>query len=190
MILRMGFSLAFASLTAGACSLVVATDPYEAGCKSVGKKECETAPGVKTCVALDDPFYGCAQDSCTRCFLTGADTVCTPQGTCGVGTCFVNFGNCTEAVPGCETDLTSDVHHCHGCNTDCDMVYPSRPMTVSLKCSNSMCKVNQCQPGFLDCDNITSTGCEQKADDMHCGVTCKACSGATPTCNIASGTCQ
>ncbi len=190
-VLRIGFSL-FAFSLAAACSLVVGTDPYKAGCPSIGKKPCETATGVFACVDLDDPSYGCARANCTTCNVPHAQPICAPDGQCAVGTCFNGFADCDTSMtaPGCEVDQTSDVHNCGVCGYDCEKKNVGALNFVSFRCGNGVCKVAQCKAGFLDCNGATSDGCEQAVDNMHCGPTCKACTGATPTCDASTGLCK
>ncbi|MDW8247632.1 MAG: hypothetical protein RMJ84_13765, partial [Sandaracinaceae bacterium] len=59
----------------------------------------------------------------------------------GWADCDHNYGNA------CETNITSSILHCGGCNRACPQ-YPH----ASARCTNGRCEYS-CNPGFADCNN-------------------------------------
>lgn len=139
-------------------------DNPDAGICSADRKLCETAPGVRKCVPRNDQGYGCATESCVPCGLSHASTFrCTPEGQCGVGSCVARWMDCdNDPANGCETNLDTDLSNCNSCGMACT---PGANV-MSSRCSAGVCRVDTCQPGYLDCDLIAANGCE--ANLMAC----------------------
>ena len=189
-VLRIALFLTIVSFAAGACSFVVNTDPYQAGCGSQ-RKYCQLDTGDFACVSNTDPAYGCGRAACIPCVLPhAAGTDCDPTtGGCRITGCTVGYQNCnTNQDDGCETRVDSDTNHCGTCMTDCDKILAMTPNAAhvrSVKCVSQQCKVNICEPGWLDCDGfLLSNGCEM-ADPG-----CRVCCPVGQTCNATSQMCQ
>ncbi len=81
--------------------------------------------------------------SCTNaCAVAGGTAVCT-AGVCGLGACNTGRGNCDGvAANGCETDTTTSVAHCGGCNRPC-----AAPTNGTTSCVAGAC-APRCNAGF------------------------------------------
>jgi hypothetical protein len=68
---------------------------------------------------------------------------------------------------------------------------PCALANANAVCTNGVCGVSACRPGFANCDGNASNGCETPtnttSDCGACGVRCAAGANATATC--AAGTC-
>src|SRR6185295_7153617 len=107
---------------------------------------------------------GCEADTqsdpnnCTGCgkrcptVMNGA-AACS-AGSCGVGKCNANFGDCDgNVLNGCEQDLTSDIRNCGTCGMAC-----AAPQAV-LSCQAGKCQLQSCNQGYSDCDKDPLNGC-------------------------------
>jgi hypothetical protein len=124
---------------------------------------------------------GCGQ----ACSVANASAACA-NGTCAVGMCMAPFGDCdTAASNGCETDTSTSLAHCGGCNRACE----SRPNTAA-RCEAGRCGYT-CTPGFADCDGVESNGCEVdiRASTDHCGGCGLRCDPANATARCEMGRC-
>lgn len=187
--------------TVGACTAVVSTSSYKEGCESLGKKKCEIAPNEFVCVDTGDRDYGCAQPTCVPCNLPHAQAACANDGTCAIGACSGTFKNCDMSKEnGCEIDTDSDIANCGGCanatigiiGTDCrtKLAAAMSLHVQSVKCALAQCKVDKCQPLFLDCMNTgLADGCETPVSASNCGSCGRTCAAPT-TCDLATGTCK
>ncbi|MDY0000125.1 MAG: hypothetical protein RBU30_02395 [Polyangia bacterium] len=139
---------------------VIPDAEVDAGCPP-GTKRCDTS-----CVSVDSPATGCAQQSCEPCVFEHAAALCI-GGACALGTCENQWGNCdTVAGNGCETDLTSTLEHCSACNNSC-----ARPH-ANMSCQDGTCHFSGCQTDYENCDgNLELNGCEVylKFDPSNCG---------------------
>jgi len=185
---RATFLLAAASWTLSpACSLAVNTDPLQEGCPS-GQKKCEVA-GEPRCVSASDPAFGCARVSCVPCTLPHAVEVCDSKGECAVGTCIPEYQNCDlVARNGCEVDLNTSYDNCARCGASCTDELRNMPHTAKAECERAHCVVAACEPGYGDCDNAGSTGCERPLAPALCGR-CMGCPEGT-TCNVDTQHCE
>jgi len=115
------------------CSLLVDTSDLDAGCPA-GTKLCSG----EGCVDVDDPAYGCALDSCTRCpNVQHAVAVCD-EGVCE-GVCLDGFG-----CAGCSVNLLADEDNCGGC---CEGVTPCDYQCAEGEfCSNGACEIPFASP--------------------------------------------
>ena len=96
---------------------------------------------------------------------------------CPSGTTNCN-GNCV--------DLKLDARNCGSCGRRCPGPVPStrRPGGGSPSCDDGECKYT-CFPGFADCDEFISNGCEVdlRTDPRHCGTCGTDCPlGANQPC--------
>jgi hypothetical protein len=176
----------FVTIAMGACSFVVNTDPYKAGCGG-GTKECPLDTGEMSCVSTTLPDFGCSRAGCVPCGSQHvASATCNNDGTCGIALCVSGYQDCNNNTDdGCETNLSNNTNHCGQCGTDCEKVRvnSAAPHVVSAKCVSALCKPNQCEPGWMDCDGALSNGCEQQS------AACGKCCPAGQTCNQATGMC-
>lgn len=140
-----------------------------------------------------NPADGCETrlDTLTDCGVCGRS--CAPAGaigdcstgTCRVGSCDPNRGDC-DARPenGCETLLTTN-SDCGACGSIC------APSGGIGDCSTGTCRLTTCTtPGTADCDGSAANGCETNTrtltDCGGCGVPCSHTNGVS---SCASGTC-
>jgi hypothetical protein len=120
--------------------------------------------GRSTCVASDDPRYGCGSPvTCLACGSLGFAHVKTAgcdvvRGTCLVLACEDNYKHCPSNGPesgGCETAINSDPRNCGGCDLACPTNVPNgSPVCILQQCMAA------CDAGFFDCDKQVATGCE------------------------------
>jgi hypothetical protein len=138
----------------GTCGL--ACPSYPNGTRACSNGTC--VPG-----ACNSGFGNCnnnSSDGCEANLLSSTSncgtcgTVCsTPAnavagclgGTCGVGACNTNFGNCNNSAgDGCEIDLRSSNAHCGACNRAC---------TGGTTCQNGVCT------GVRPCSQVARDHC-------------------------------
>ena len=101
---------------------------------------------------------------------------------CGNATAGANEASCRTECAGRTTDLTTDVQHCGACGNECS----SRPFARAA-CIEAQCGL-ACDPGRLDCDSNTATGCE--VDSARDPLNCGACGVVCPPREHASGVCR
>jgi len=92
-----------------------------------------------------------------------ANMICNAAHSCE---CKTLFGDCDNKYDnGCEKDLSSDVNNCGTCGQKC--VLPN----ANQKCVSGICEIESCKPGFRDCNNNKSDGCEINItnDLLNCG---------------------
>ena len=97
--------------------------------------------------------------------------------------CLGGWDNCDGiSENGCETDLAHNALHCGDCDTACE-----RPEHGIAGCSNKLCVIGGCNPGWEDCDHNPANGCEREIwTDQEC-LTCDLpCPGGT---SCAQGLC-
>lgn len=100
----------------------------------------------------------------------------------------VDAATCATGLTSCGgecIDTQRDPRHCGRCASVCAAA------NATASCTAGMCGYGTCNPGFADCDGMTSTGCEvdlrNSADNCgSCGNVCRYAHG-TPRC--AGGTC-
>jgi hypothetical protein len=188
---------------------------------------CSVANGTADCVSgvcviahCDDGWDNCDDSSSDAGYATGCETnvasdikncggcgqrcdkVSNATGTCQDGSCALvcnsGFKDC-DGHPdnGCETDTTSDVKHCGGCDNACNIA------NASPVCTNSSCVVDHCLAGFDDCAGNGRCDTNLSTSVQHCGNCKTVCSnaGATsvsctagacdpPDCDAAHGNCD
>jgi hypothetical protein len=162
--------------SAGACTWT-ACKPGFADCD--GNK----ANGCEVDLKNDPTNCGSCGNGCT---LAGTNTTCS-GGACTVLSCKPNFGDCDGNLGnGCETDTSTSLAHCGGCNKGCARA------NGTATCTLGSCSLSTCNAGFKDCNGVDSDGCEVNAntDVNNCGTCSNKCtaSGATAVC--ASGSCD
>ncbi len=137
----------------------------------------------------DDPT---ACGSCTNdCTATAGNWTCS-SGQCTVSQCPTGMADCDHSSSnGCETDTTTSTLHCGYCGHACNLP------NATAKCTGSVCAIDQCKPGFADCDGNPANGCEAELakDTTNCGACLRACSTSgvlTASCSggVCTSTCQ
>lgn len=175
----------------GACGVPCAPANATGDCASGACRVATCLPGFADCNM--SPADGCETrlDTLTDC--GGCGRACSPAGaigdcstgTCRIGACDPNRGDCdARAENGCETLLTT--------NSDCGACRASCAPTGGIgDCSTGTCRLTTCTvPGIADCDMVSSNGCETNTRTLTncggCGVTCSHTNGVS-ACD--SGTC-
>ena len=88
-------------------------------------------------------------------------------------------GDC-DGTPGCEVNLSNDVHNCGECGTDCENLFSPSIINgpgelfgaISFSCVDGQCVVDECAEGFSDCNGDPSDGCEVFTDGSSCEANC------------------
>ena len=144
-----------------------------------GKGDCDGNPdnGCETNLKTTLDHCGACD---TPCQLMHAEARCT-GGTCSISRCTAPFADCDgNPKNGCETNTRTDVANCNGCGLSCPAV------NGAPSCVAGACEIS-CDPGFTDCDDDRSNGCEANtaSDATNCGKCRNVCDAgnATPRCN-------
>ncbi|MDQ3035001.1 MAG: hypothetical protein M3Y87_21520 [Myxococcota bacterium] len=116
------------------------------------------------------PDFGGSRPACV-------DSACTIA-------CEEGFGDCDgEPRTGCETPLDS-LTDCGTCGEQCSIDH-GVPF-----CFASTCSIENCAPGWGDCNEGSSDGCEMRLDAVdHCGSCGSPCAPAHATPRCAGGAC-
>ncbi|CAF1332361.1 unnamed protein product [Didymodactylos carnosus] len=105
---------------------------------------------------------------------------------CDIWTCSAGYDDCDRnASTGCEVNLLITTAHCGYCTNNCNLAH------ATSACVNGTCVIASCNVGYVNCDNITSNGCEvdvltSTSNCGYCGHNC-TCPHATAVCT--SGVC-
>ncbi len=153
------FTHADAACVAGQCVLGQCENGF-ANCDGIAATGCETD-------TLNDANH-CG--SCTKVCDAANGTPDCSGGVCGVQ-CNPGWGDCNASVTdGCETDLTSNVHHCGSCSLDCLSPAPSN--VAQARCASSACAIIACNPASYDQNGQFADGCECIDDSVAstCGA--------------------
>lgn len=130
---------------------------------------------------------------CRACGISCELSSCA-GGQCTSLTCESGYADCDgNTESGCETPLNS-IADCALCGEICD--YPN----ATTKCESGRCEFIQCKPGFGDCDNDLTNGCETVLNTVFncssCNDRCKSvetCAAGVCTeaiCKINTGDCD
>ena len=160
------------SCATGTCA-ITACDPGFGDCDGTAANGCETPLNTLT---------DCG--SCgTTCDLPNASESCA-SGTCAIATCDPLFANCDgSAVNGCERPINT-LTDCGGCGTVCDLAHASET------CTSGTCTLSSCDPGWGNCDGVSSNGCERSLTTLtDCGSCGVACNLPNASASCATGTC-
>ncbi len=148
-----------------------------ADCDGVASNGCEVV------LASDVNACGACGMMCPP--LANASPSCA-LGTCGIGSCAMNFADCDGVVStGCETALLTTPTACGACGRVC-----TTP-NATAGCAGGSCTVTACAAGFADCDANAANGCEVNTTNTPtscgaCGRVCATPAHAIPTCGGSS----
>jgi hypothetical protein len=135
-----------------------------------------------SCVAIDDPAWGCGSSTCEPCAIPNASASCVSLA-CELSACSAGFADCDgQSDNGCETSVASDPENCGACQTTC----PSAGGTPS--CASGSCGI-ACDADRGDCDGDATNGCETdvRSDGAHCGNCARDCHGTACTLGSCEG---
>ncbi|MBL8682319.1 MAG: hypothetical protein JNK05_24335 [Myxococcales bacterium] len=123
---------------------------------------------------------------CDRaCSFANASATCS-GGTCALGMCDPNRGNCDGiASNGCETDTNTSLTHCGACGRGCSVA------NATSACVSGSCGVGSCNGGFGNCNAMPSDGCEVNLTNnvLHCGACGRQCVFNNATGSCSGGSC-
>ncbi len=159
----------------GACATPITGDINN--CGACGRT-CAVANGTPACAGTTCSVASCAAgfsdcnssyvDGCERslrtvtdcgacgvpCSRANATPTCT-TGSCSIGVCNANFGNCDMIDSnGCEENLQNNAAHCGACNKACTVT------NGTGACSGTSCTVASCTSGYANCDGVADA-CER-----------------------------
>ncbi len=176
------------------CGNVCPSGPHSTAVCNAGGCGLVCDPGYLDCD--HNPSTGCEIDGnvdVNNCGTCG-DVCVTPNATpgcaagqCTIVTCNSGFQDCDLKVnDGCEVNTKNDPDNCGMCGTIC-----STP-NATPGCTNGVCSIASCNPGFLDCDTQVPDGCEINGSNNvnNCGVCGKVCSVANGTGTCSGGNCS
>ena len=141
--------------------------------------------GCEVQVTVDVNNCGACGKSCGT--LTNGVAACK-NGTCAVGSCHLNFGDCdNNPGNGCEANLLADANNCKVCGMKCPT-----PQNGSATCAAGVCGISACNAPFKDCNMDPKDGCEVNSatDPLNCNQCFNKCPNVPnglPGCN--SGVC-
>jgi hypothetical protein len=161
--------------TGGACA-ILSCNPGFQDCDHKATDGCEVNTNTNTanCGSCGSP-----------CITPNATPSCA-NGMCGIASCNPGFANCDGSVTdGCEINTLNDANNCGGCGMKCNL-----PNAVAA-CTNGMCTVAVCSPGFTDCDGSPTNGCETNTagDANNCGSCNAKCELMNATAGCSGGMC-
>lgn len=135
-----------------------------------GKKLCSGE-----CVALDDPRYGCAAESCEPCGLTNTKShSCDAAGKCAVEQCAPGWDFC-DATKGCTVDPFSP-DTCNGCGARGGKACALSEVCLNRACVDAASATDCGAPG----SGKTFTNCARSCVNLathprHCGACATEC---------------
>jgi len=140
---------------------------------------CVPDPQPQRCAGGEDPSV---------CVLPSAQSGCSSDGLCIIAACEQYFADCNpDPTDGCETDIREDLLNCGKCGESClDLKWAH---VAEYQCENERCRVDTCDDGFADCDDIKTNGCEEDllTSEEHCGDCDTACESGQ---SCIEGVCQ
>lgn len=189
---------------------VVDDDCQQPDVDSIGISTCEDNVCVMTCSPGLGDCNQRAADGCETNVNTNlnhcgvCDALCDPDnavgrcenGMCGLdseapnGGCLGNWTDCnSDAMDGCEANLSSDPDNCGACATD-DPTADCSDANGTPTCASGLCSI-ACEEGFDDCDDdARNNGCEAalNASVLHCGTCGNICTpnpGESASCDTS-----
>ena len=92
--------------------------------------------------------------------------------------CNAGYSNCNgNNTDGCEINISNSVNNCGTCGSVCAI------QNATSGCLNGQCVFVSCNPGFADCNNDISDGCETNLNTSP--LNCAVCGHSCP--NVANG---
>ena len=146
------------------------------------------ADAVEVCDGNDNDCDGMIDEGDPNVLCPRGDHVavsaCSEMGVCENVECEPGFGDCDgDPDNGCEQQ-TNTLTHCGGCFMMCD------PPNASGDCSTGTCMVDECDPGWGDCDDAIA-GCETPLNTLSdCGGCGNACAPASAIGDCSTGMCE
>ncbi len=182
------------TLHCGACDQVCAFDNGTPICDDGMCVLAGCLPGFSDCDG--DPLNGCEIDLTTdadNCSACG--TVCSQDagtsvclaGDCVITGCDIGFADCNGlSVDACEIETATDTDNCGACGIVC-----TAPNGVP-DCTDGVCEIGACDPGFVDCNGDPADGCEVNIteDLAHCGACGAFCGFDNGVAMCNAGTCE
>ena len=155
-----------------------------AGCSSTGTP---CAAGTTCCAGV------CASTSTDADNCGACGNKCAAGQTCANGKCSGGTGGCSASAQcpsgdGCcngRCVALNTTANCGACGNQCTAA------NGTAACTNGICAVGSCNPGFGNCDGVAGNGCETNlsTDRRNCGVCGHQCTAANGTAGCANGVC-
>lgn len=146
------------------------------------KKKCVVGCTDDTdCAMGTDIYCDTKTNACVGCL---EDTNCPLGSVCVVGTCVPGCSptqGCQMGFSCCGSncyDLSSNADHCGTCLTPCE-----EPDNAAVVCADYACTMGACNPGWANCDNDASNGCEWNV--LQEGP-CTCTPGTTQSCYLGA----
>jgi hypothetical protein len=147
----------------------------------VGQKSCGTS-----CVALDDPTYGCGAPTCdpSACPATNGGTLACQGGACVIGSCGAGTKKCGDrCVPADKNNGCGEEARCNACavNETCEGMPVTRCNCIPDNAT--ACLGKQCGPTTNNCGQAFV--CPDTCGGRPCGtggVGLNVCGDALPAC--------
>lgn len=187
-------------INCGSCGTVCPAGPHQEAVCEFATCQSRCSYGFRDCNG--DPEDGCEADLFSIEHCGSCDTRCpagrNQEARCVMGRCAYSCiretptsrwsdcdhdGDIGSSGNGCEVNVLSDTRHCGGCDTVCPMNHNR------ATCNHGECTMT-CDPGWGDCDQNASNGCETSyfTDPRHCGACGRACATAGVN-QVYAGTC-
>ncbi|MBP9197658.1 MAG: hypothetical protein KBF35_08325 [Saprospiraceae bacterium] len=100
--------------------------------------------------------------------------------------CANGFVDCNGMISdGCETNINTSVTNCGSCGMVCNLA------NAVSACSGGVCVISFCDPGFSDCNNNVTDGCEinLNTSPLNCGGCGLVCSLPNAISGCSGGSC-
>jgi hypothetical protein len=132
-------------------------------------------PGnLDVCDGIDNDCNAVVDQAATADLACGrphASATCV-MGRCSALVCDAMYADCNGLnMDGCEAN-TRTIANCNGCGLSCARA------NATAECNTGVCRVEQCAPGFSNCDAMDGNGCETATNNVNncgrCGVLCPA----------------
>lgn len=119
----------------------------------------------------DGAYFCGAGGACPAGLICGDDGLChTAEGL--IHDCDDLHIDCDgDPNNGCEAALETSIVNCGMCGNECSFGH------AKASCEAGVCKMGICAPGYADCDNDPTNGCEANlnSDPRRCGTCATVC---------------